>query len=105
MGGIADFDITKNIKLIEMLKGQMLSGIADLYNNLADSDSDFNERGDILADMLIMTYMLANRLGFSYGSIDVKAVKKLRIGILDEKHAMHEDVSSLLKHLYRDREF
>ncbi len=102
MGAVQDFDITKNIKLIEMLKCQLLTNIADLHTNLSNDESDLNERGEILSDLLIITYMLANRLGFSYGSIDVKAIKKLKFGILDESQFMHNDMSSLLRHLYRE---
>ncbi len=101
MGLIQDFDITKNIRTIEMLKSQMLTHISDLYTNLSDEESDINERGDILSNMLIITYLLSARLGFSYSNIDIKAIKKLRLGILDENKSMHDDLTSLLRHLYR----
>ncbi len=102
MGAVQDFDIAKNIRLIEMLKSQLLTNIGDLYTNLSNEEQDLTERGEILSDLLIITYMLSNRLGFSHSSIDLKAIKKLKFSILDEHQAMHSDMSSLLKHLYRE---
>ncbi len=102
MEAVQDFDIAKNIRLIEMLKSQLLTNIGDLYTNLSNEEQDLAERGEILSDLLIITYMLSNRLGFSYGSIDLKAVKKLKFSILDERQAMHDDMLSLLRHLYRE---
>lgn len=98
-----DFDITKNIKLIEMLKGQLLTGIADLYNNLAQSSADSAERGEILSDLMILTYLLSNRLGFSYSTLDLKIISKLKIGILEENDSLHNDLVALLKHMCKNQ--
>lgn len=102
MGIAQDFDITKNIRLVEMLKSQLLTNIADLYTNLSAEEPNLNERREILSDMIVITYMLSNRLGFSYSSIDIKAIKKLRLGVLDKNQYMHNDVTSLLRHLSRE---
>ncbi len=102
MGIAQDFDITKNIRLIEMLKNQLLTNVADLYTNLSAEDANLIERKELLSDLIIITYMLSNRLGFSHSSIDIRAVKKLRLGILDEKQSMYTDTASLLRHLSRN---
>ncbi len=102
MGFAEDFDVTQNIKLVEMLKSRLLTATADLYANLAEDEPNVVERGEILSNMIIITYMLSNRLGLSYSSIDIKAVKKLRLEILEENQYMHDDMSSLLRHLYRE---
>ncbi len=102
MGIVQDFDITKNIRLVEMLKSQLLTNIADLYTNLSAEEPNLSERREILSDMLVITYMLSNRLGFSYSSIDIKAIKKLKLGVLDKNQYMHTDITSLLRHLSRE---
>lgn len=98
-----NFDITKNIKLIEMLKGQLLSGVADLFNNLAEDNPDVGERSDVLSDLLVITYLLSNRLGLSYNTLDMKAINKLKIGILEENDNLHNDLVALLRHIYRNQ--
>jgi len=102
MGAVQDFDIAKNVRLIEMLKSQLLTNVADLYTNLSSEEPDLTERGEILSDLLVIVYMLSNRLGFSHSNIDIKAIKKLRFGILDENQSMYSDMSLLLRHLNRE---
>lgn len=98
-----DFDITKNVKLIEMLKSQLLAGVSDLYANLAYSKSDISERNDIIADLLIITYLLANKLGLSYNTLDLKAINKLKLGVLEDDNDLHSDIAMLLKHMNRNQ--
>lgn len=98
-----DFDITKNIRIIEMLKSQLLTDIADLYNNLYQTNSEFSERSDILADLILTTYLLSNRLGLSYNSLDLKVINKLKLGVLEENSPLHDDVSELLRYIYRNQ--
>ena len=93
------FDVTKNIRMIEMLKAQLLGNIADLYKNLSSGSGSEEERTEILADMTIMTYMLAGRLGVSNMTLDEKMKKKLRIGLLEENNSLHNDTAELLKFL------
>ena len=95
-----EFDIAKNIKLIEMLKAQMLAAIAELYNSLACNESDIKKQGDILADLIIITYMLGEKIGVSFNSVDLKAIKKLKIGTLNEEEALYKDAVKLLKYMY-----
>ena len=99
MDAVQDFDIAKNVKLIEILKSQLLTNVADLYSNLSGEGFNLEERENILSDLLIITYMLSNRLGFSHTCIDTKAIKKLRLSLLDEKQVMYTDMQTLVKHL------
>lgn len=98
-----ELDITNNIKLIEMLKCRMLGGVSDLYANLADTAVDSKERADILADILIVTYLLSNRLGISPHSLNSKVISKLKLGLLEEDNSMYGDLANLLKHLGGNR--
>ncbi len=94
-----DFDITKNIRTIEMLKSQLLSGVSDLHADLLNVSIDRDERSEILADILIVTYLLANRLGVSHKSLDAKAIHKLKLGMLEDNDALHDDLTALFKHI------
>lgn len=90
-------DVTKNIKMLEVLKCQILTGVADLHNNLSTSSSDSLERLEIFADLIILNYILANRLGFSPETVQVKINKKLRIGTLEVENSFSNDAKELLK--------
>lgn len=91
-------DIIKNIKMIEMLKCQILTGVADLHSNLINSNGDFNERIEIFADLTILIYILAKKLGISPEALQVKMNKKLKIGVLDENDSFNEDVKEILRY-------
>ena len=75
-------DITKNIKMIEILKCQILNGVADLHTSLINS-VDNAQRTEIFADLVILIYILSNRLGIASNELENKIIKKLKIGVLD----------------------
>ena len=95
-----EFDITKHIKIIEQLKCEMLSQTAELHMNLIDSKSSGEERENILVNMILTTYLLANRLNIENAAIEHKMINKLRVAILEEKKSwMHSDLVALLRHI------
>ncbi len=91
-------DITKNIKMIEILKGQILAGVSDLHNSFIDIDSDTMDKMEIFADLTILIYILAKKLGISPEALFVKINKKLKLGALDETDIFNEDVKELLRY-------
>ncbi len=95
-----EMDITGNIKLIERLKSQLLTSVADLHENLL-SNEKAQERADILANITILTYVLGNRLGISNQSLDAKINGKLKLGVLDTQNSLHSDLATLYKHYER----
>lgn len=90
-------DITKNIKMIEILKCQILNSVADLHTSLINYDEQ-EERKEIFADLTILTYILSNRLGISPKELETKIIKKLKLGVLDEKDNFNEDIKEILRH-------
>lgn len=90
-------DITKNIKMIEILKCQILNGVADLHTSLINSVEP-NERAEIFADLVILIYILANKLGIDPSELENKINKKLKIGILDEKDYFNEDIKEIFRY-------
>ena len=56
---------------------------------------------DTLANIIMITYLLAKRLGISFNEIDYKIKEKIKIGI-DEDHSVERwygDLSNLKKHM------
>ncbi|MBZ4646733.1 MAG: hypothetical protein PWR27_1980 [Petroclostridium sp.] len=102
-----EIDITRNIKMIEWLKSELLTDIAALFKELVNGVKD--DAQDILADtlsnLIVICYLLAKRLGISYNTVDLKMENKLKLGILEnhELEKWYGDLSELSKHLYSTR--
>ena len=93
-------DITKNIRLIETLKNNILMDIAKLHENLAKNSRDsFEEREELSSLIIIDTYLLFNKLGLNYQNQDDLIIKKLRCLINDEKNIFHKDYLEFLRHM------
>lgn len=102
-----DFDITKTIRIIERLKSQLLSNVSALFSNMAEgNNSDNNENIDILADMIILSYLLSDRLGASNEELDVKLINKLRLASLQDAENAEwvKEIITLSKHLNKSRQ-
>lgn len=101
-----NIDVTKNIKMIEWLKSEMLTTIASLYEILAKGMRDSQDALiDVLSNVILVTYLLARRLGISFSSIDARLDEKMRLGIL-ENHKLEDwygDLSDLKQHLDRNK--
>lgn len=103
--GDTEIDITKNIKIIEMLKSRLLTRVSDLYNNMSEDYADAEARADILADLLMITYLLSDRLGVGNNTLDLRVINKLKLAVLEEDSVLHGDVTNLLKYMYRNQNF
>ena len=90
-------DITKNIKMIEMLKYQILNSVADLHSTFIQN-TEQDEKKEIFSDLIILTYILANRLNINPLDLENKIIKKLKLAVLDEKDNFNEDIKELLRY-------
>lgn len=101
-----DMDITKNIKIVEWLKSELLTGIASLYQLLLKGARGSQEAAlDILANIILVAYLLARRLGMSYSAVDIKVENKIKLAIAED-HEIEKwsgDLSSLSTYLNRSR--
>lgn len=100
-------DITRNVKIIDILKGEMLTDIAELFKLMnIDSTEDIHDVAmDILANIIIESYVLGRRMGLSYESLDIQIREKLRAGI-EENNTMekcYKDLSILNNHMMGNR--
>lgn len=95
-------DIGRNIKIIEFLKCELLNSIAAVFEALSKGSRDGQQMiAEGLANIILVTYSLAKRLGIDYVSIDKKVEEKARLHILEEHHLekWYGDLSSLHQHL------
>ncbi|MBC7765713.1 MAG: MazG-like family protein [Hyphomonadaceae bacterium] len=98
-----DIDITRNVKLIEWLKTEVLTETATMFKTLSvDAKNDTQDQAaESLANLVTLSYLLGKRLGVSFQTIDLKMNDKLQLGVSD-KHPLEKDygdLSELLRHL------
>lgn len=100
-----ELDITRNINIIESLKCELLSDLAQLYTGMFDPHSnEALEKDDILANMVMITYILAKKLGIPYHALDMKILNKLRLGIIENSNDQwYGELLSLSKHIEKSR--
>ncbi|GAB6099638.1 MazG-like family protein [Halanaerocella petrolearia] len=92
--------ITKNLKIIEWLKTQILDNVSQLFKAMVKGNDKF-ELLDLIVGIIMSAYLLAKRLGYSFDQLDRKLENKLKSNI-DNKHQIEDwygDLSELLEHL------
>ena len=97
-------DVTKNVKIIEWMKKELILSVGDVFDLIFKGVKPLDEAlQDTLANIIMITYLLAKRLGISFSEIDYKIKEKIRIGI-DQNHSVESwygDFSNLKKHMER----
>ena len=95
-------DVTKNVKIIEWMKKELILSVGDVFDLIFKGVKPLDEAlQDTLANIIMITYLLAKRLGISFSEIDNKIKEKIRIGI-DQNHSVESwygDFSNLKKHM------
>ena len=95
-------DITKNVKIIEWMKKELILSVGDVFDLIFKGVKPLDEAlQDTLANIIMITYLLAKRLGISFSEIDYKIKEKIKIGI-DQNHSVESwygDFSNLKKHM------
>ena len=80
-----DFNIMSNVKIIEDLKAELLCVIGDFFKLLTKGSNVAQDALlDCISGAIIILYVLAERLGYSYISVDDNIKKKLKLGIIEE---------------------
>ena len=95
-------DVTKNVKIIEWMKKELILSVGDVFDLIFKGVKPLDEAlQDTLANIIMITYLLAKRLGISFSEIDYKIKEKIRIGI-DQNYSVESwygDFSNLKKHM------
>ena len=74
-----------NIKIIESLKAQLLCVIARFFSLLTKGTNVAQDAIlDCISGAIILLYVLAERLGYSFSEVDKTMKEKLDIGIKSE---------------------
>ncbi|MDR0288223.1 MAG: MazG-like family protein [Clostridiales bacterium] len=79
-------DITKNIKVIEHQKAELLLTAAQLNMLLSQTEQDSIQEKlfDCVSEIVATSYLLGRKLGMSYNNIEKKVDEKLRIKALTD---------------------
>lgn len=102
-----DVDIGRNIRMVEFLKCELLNSVSAIFEALSKGSKEEQQMiVEGLANITLVTYSLAKRLGIDYSSIDKKVQEKARLHILEEHHLerWYGDLSDLYQHLDGHRE-
>lgn len=102
-----EIDITRNIKLIEWLKGELLTDIANLFRVLVNGmrEEVHDSISDTISNIILISYLLGKRLGISYNAVEMKIHNKIKLGLVEnhEVEKYYGDLSELSKHLGSSR--
>jgi hypothetical protein len=80
-----DFNIMSNIKLLEGLKAEILCAIGDLFKLLSKGSNVAQDAIlDCISGVIIMLYILAEKLGYSHLAVDETMKRKLKIGMVED---------------------
>lgn len=99
-------DITKNIRVIEWLKSEILTAVSTLFQILVNGVQNSQEALiDVLANIILVTYLLGKRLGVAFEKIDEKLENKIKLGVVEEHkiEKWYGDLSRLLDYIKRTR--
>lgn len=101
-----DISITKNIRMIEWLKCELLAGVSSLFE-LCFKGVKVSQESilDVLANIIMVAYLTGKRLGLKYYDIDKKLEEKLKLGIIEEHEAekWFGDLSNLSQYIKNNR--
>ena len=95
-------DITKNVKIIEWIKNEILMSVSDLFNLLFKGVKSIDDSlQDCIASIIMLSYLLGKRLGIDFYEIDYKIKQNVKQGIKEENsiETWFGDLSDLEKHM------
>ena len=89
-------NISLNLQAIDTIKSGILTEIAELYNVLANYDDEdtYESAQSKIATAISLEYILARRLGISYGSID-KKITELMAFAEENGHELEAEFSDM----------
>ncbi len=103
-----EIDITRNIRMINWLKSELLTDVASLFKSLVNGvkEDALDALAETVSNLVIICYLLAKRLGINYQTIDLKMESKLKLGIIEghEIEKAYGDLSALSKHINNSRD-
>jgi hypothetical protein len=83
---VNSLELSRNLRIVETLKSELLDDIAGLYGHLADPvlEDTREVAAKTLSDMIVLSYLLGKRLGVDYAIMDRHISRKIRLGLINE---------------------
>ncbi|HEY8344696.1 MAG TPA: MazG-like family protein [Bacillota bacterium] len=96
-------DISRNIRIIEWLKSELLDGMAALFRALLKNNEGLI--GDSLVNIVISCYFLGKRLGIGFRQLDNRIEERLQslMGTDHQLERWYGEVSGLLHHFNEEK--
>jgi hypothetical protein len=97
-----DINIVKNVRTIEWIKAEIVSGVGALFKAMVKNNEEMIL--DSLAALVMGCYFLGKRLSIPYHKLDAKITERLESSQLQE-HEIEEwygDVTNL-EHFFKER--
>jgi hypothetical protein len=97
-----ELDIAKNIRHIEWLKSELLDNVAGLFQGfLRGSESALK---DCLANIVVISYLLARRLGVRYSQFDDLIREKINKSLdTDREYESWTSDLNVLEHHFQNK--
>lgn len=94
----SDLDITKNLKMVEWLKAELIQSVGTLFKSLLKASAETT--ADALAGVMILVYLLGSRVGVSFSDLDREVKHKLSqsLGAAPQGDGWHQDMNTLSEH-------
>jgi uncharacterized membrane protein YcfT len=99
-----ELDITKNLKMVEWLKAEIVQSMGALFKSLINASAEAT--ADALAAIIILIYLLGSRVGVPFSALDREVRHKLKQSLADApaEDRWHQDISALADYLrYKTR--
>lgn len=102
-GRSKELDVAKNLKMVDWLKAELVDSVAELFKALLKNGND--AVGDALASIMIVCYLLGQRVGVSFLSVDAKVKEKLRISVDNspDGDSWQKELAGLLTYLEKNK--
>lgn len=101
-----NFNIMGDIKIIEEIKAQIICILGELFTLLTRGSNVAKEAiVNCIASLIILLYILADKLGHSAIEVDETIKKSLKIGIVEEDNLEKQggNLTKLFNHLKERR--
>ena len=81
-------DVTKNVKIIEWMKKELILSVGDVFDLIFKGVKPLDEAlQDTLANIIMITYLLAKRLGISFSEIDYNLHPKVNEFVYENRQS------------------
>lgn len=91
-----ELDITKNIRLTEYLKADIIGSTSELYKRMSQN-ADSRDIAEAIGDIILKAYLLSDTLGIGYVAVDSKLSELLKRA--EKEFGDNLDLNSLKRHL------